>query len=97
MRLVNGADGFLEDTVRAWCQQCPVRADMAPKKPTEKRTVHPIVAVMTLMHLMVRACLRLRPQGGGRGVRMPHSGTQHSALRACATAAQPPALPCRRT
>ncbi|PSC75022.1 Transposon Ty3-I Gag-Pol poly [Micractinium conductrix] len=50
-RLVHGAEGFTVETAKAWCTECPVRADMAAKKPAEKRVVHPIVAIMTLMHL----------------------------------------------
>ncbi|PSC70012.1 leucine-rich repeat family [Micractinium conductrix] len=50
-RLVHGAEGFTVETAKAWCSECPVRADMAAKKPAEKRVVHPIVAIMTLMHL----------------------------------------------
>ena len=55
-RLVYGAEGFTAETVKAWCKECPVRADMAAKKPSEKRVVHPIVAIMTLMHLAVSCC-----------------------------------------
>lgn len=53
LRMVHGAEGFTVETVKAWSRECAVRADMAAKKPTEKRVVHPIVAIMTLMHLMV--------------------------------------------
>ncbi|PSC70172.1 Protease [Micractinium conductrix] len=52
-RLVHGAEGFTVETAKAWCTECPVRADMAAKKPAEKRVVHPIVAIMTLMHLQL--------------------------------------------
>ena len=54
-RVIHGADGFTVETVKAWCSECPMRADMAAKKPNEKRVVHPIVAIMTLMHLAVSA------------------------------------------
>lgn len=84
MRQVHGADGFLEDTVKAWCKECPVRADMAAKKPSEKRIVHPIVAIMSLIHLMVRACTAWLPAG-----RQCHAAAAPS--QPSPTAAHPPA------
>ncbi|PSC70757.1 serine hydrolase [Micractinium conductrix] len=59
-RLVHGAEGFTVETAKAWCTECPVRADMAAKKPAEKRVVHPIVAIMTLMHLAVSSAAGLQ-------------------------------------
>lgn len=52
-----GAEGFTRDVIQAWCRQCPVRADNAPRQPTEKPSITAIVAVMILAHLQVwRAC-----------------------------------------
>ena len=59
-RLVHGAEGFTVETAKAWCTECPVRADMAAKKPAEKRAVHPIVAIMALMHLAVSSAAGLQ-------------------------------------
>ena len=59
-RLVHGAEGFPVETAKAWSTKCPMRANMATKKPIEKRVVHPIVAIMTLMHLAVSSAAELQ-------------------------------------
>lgn len=52
-RVVFGAEGFTKEAVQAYCSECPVRANTAPRKPTEVPIFTPIVAVAILVHQQV--------------------------------------------
>ena len=52
-RVVFGAKGFTKEAVQAYCSECPVRANTAPRKPTEVPIFTPIVAVAILVHQQV--------------------------------------------